>query len=125
MKFSAFVLAVLVLGCGGETDSNEAGSRSQFELCVAYCTLNRSGSEATECAQSVADCPELCLGVTDPCAHEVVVYAECQVISGAGLVCQEYNDQLNPRIDYIDDACLDERARWDDCLCDALNQCEQ
>lgn len=123
MKVSALLLMLLALACAGKTESDPP---SQFDLCVRYCTLKRSGSEETECYEPVEECEEECTGVTHPCALELVQFTECQVAEGAGLICRDIYGQLISQVDYIDDACLSERRQQDECFCELFDiPCEE
>ena len=117
MKASAVIVALVTLSCGGKLDASQEEAARQFDLCVTYCTLNRAGSETTECYQPLEECPVECEGVTYWCAVEVTEFTRCQVDAGAPLICQKHNGELYPWVDFIDDVCEQEKERWDECAC--------
>jgi hypothetical protein len=117
MKALVLHLALLSIGCGARSDLGETDALGEFDLCVTYCTLNRSGSERTACYQPVEACPEDCQNVTFYCGRELNLLVECQLKAGAGLVCSAGN----PWVEYLDGVCLEELALRDACMCKALN----
>ena len=123
MKVFALVLGFLAVGCGGRSDLDETAALREFDLCVTYCTLNRSGSERTACYQPVEECPEDCEGVTGHCSRELNLLVECYLKAGASLVCRKYNGEWTPWVGYLDGVCPEEERLQQECMCEALHLC--